>query len=128
MQRAVIAALCTVTIAPAGRGARVFDSATVTFDPEDHKRRVREAVTVQRHPSGWISTLGHDDPQTCNAVFDYAHARKLDDFKAFHAGHPVIWKCHVHQGRRGGTQYFCDSHLPAEFRPEDETITEGNRP
>jgi site-specific DNA recombinase len=32
-RRAVIAALCTVTLHPAGRGARVFDPATVTFDP-----------------------------------------------------------------------------------------------
>jgi DNA invertase Pin-like site-specific DNA recombinase len=30
---AVIGALCTVTIAPAGRGARIFDPDTVTFDP-----------------------------------------------------------------------------------------------
>ena len=32
-RRAVIAALCTVTLHPAGRGARVFDPGTVTFDP-----------------------------------------------------------------------------------------------
>jgi site-specific DNA recombinase len=32
-RRAVIAALATVTLHPAGRGARVFDSSTVTFDP-----------------------------------------------------------------------------------------------
>jgi site-specific DNA recombinase len=32
-RRAVIAALCTVTLHPAGRGARVFDPATVTLDP-----------------------------------------------------------------------------------------------
>jgi site-specific DNA recombinase len=32
-RRAVIAALCTITLHPAGRGARVFDPATVTFDP-----------------------------------------------------------------------------------------------
>ena len=32
-RRAVIAALCTVTLYPAGRGARVFDPATVTLDP-----------------------------------------------------------------------------------------------
>jgi site-specific DNA recombinase len=34
-RRAVIAALCTVTLHPAGRGARVFDPGTVTFDPAD---------------------------------------------------------------------------------------------
>lgn len=32
-RRAVIAALCTVTLHPAGRGARVFDPDTVTLDP-----------------------------------------------------------------------------------------------
>ena len=32
-RRAVIAALCTVTLHPAGRGARVFDPATVTLAP-----------------------------------------------------------------------------------------------
>jgi site-specific DNA recombinase len=32
-RRAVIAALCTLTLQPAGRGARTFDPATVTFDP-----------------------------------------------------------------------------------------------
>ena len=32
-RRAVIAALTVVTLHPAGRGARVFDPRTVTFDP-----------------------------------------------------------------------------------------------
>ena len=32
-RRAVIAALASITLHPAGRGARVFDSSTVTFDP-----------------------------------------------------------------------------------------------
>ena len=32
-RRAVIAALTAVTLHPAGRGARVFDPGTVTFDP-----------------------------------------------------------------------------------------------
>jgi len=32
-RRAVIAALCTVTLHPAGRGARTFDPRTVTLDP-----------------------------------------------------------------------------------------------
>jgi len=34
-RRAVITALCTVTLHPAGRGARVFDPGTVTFGPAD---------------------------------------------------------------------------------------------
>jgi len=95
--------------------------------PPYHKRRVRETITVQRHPSGWIGNLGFDDPQPCSSVFDMARAAGLDAFRVFHADRPVIWKCQVQRGRTRGTQYFCDAHLPDEFRQATTTDVPATR-
>ncbi len=92
--------------------------------PPHRKRRQRETVKVSKHPSGWIPTLGFDHrTQTCQSVFEYARSSDIDGYHAFHAEHPVIWKCEVWQGRTRITQYCCDAHLPDEFRPA-ETLTE----
>jgi len=82
------------------------------------KRRVSETVTVLRHPTGWISNLGHDDRQVCQTVHDYAAAGDLDGFRAFHAEHVVIWKTETRRGRTGSARHYCDAHLPDEFRPK----------
>jgi hypothetical protein len=83
--------------------------------PVTGTRRQRETVTVQQHPTGWIANLGFDKADTCNSVFDLG----ADGYHAFHdpPGNPVIWKCQVRQRRTQGTVYYCDAHLPGEFRP-----------
>lgn len=86
--------------------------------PVTGTRRRRETVTVQQHPTGWIANPGFDKADTCNSVFDLG----ADGYHAFHdpPGNPVIWKCQVRQRRTQGTVYYCDAHLPGEFRPPAE--------
>lgn len=85
--------------------------------PRRGTRRVRETVNVSRHPAGWPANPGHERQETCNAVFDAAAAGQLDEFREFHDRHPVIWKCEQQQRRTRVRVYYCDAHLPDEFRP-----------
>lgn len=82
-------------------------------------RRRRETVTVTRHPSGWVLNLGFTDLTTCQGIWAYSKAGDIDGYHAFHASRPPVWKAERTQGRDRYTGYYCDAHLPAEFRPAE---------
>jgi hypothetical protein len=86
-------------------------------------RRVREFVEAMYCPEGWYCTSGSPDQPlpggaTCNAVFDAARVHSRDEFNAFHATHPVVWRIRYGKVRasRSYIAYYCNDHLAAGYR------------
>lgn len=93
--------------------------------PRNATRRQRETVSVALHPSGWPSNVGFDGQQTCGSLSTGGPGLLVAAYHAFHGHehelHPVVWR--VKRSRKrprwSFTGYYCDAHLPAEYRPPE---------
>lgn len=98
--------------------------------PRNATRRQRERTSVALHPSGWPSNVGFDGQHTCGSLSTGGPGLPVAAYHAFHGRqheiHPVVWR--VTRSRKRDrwsyTGYFCDAHLPAEYRPA-EVLAEG---
>lgn len=97
-------------------------------EPRYGTRRVREVVTVDLHPSYWPANLGFDRQKVCGSLSVGGDGLSVDDYWAFHGPehelHPVVWRV-TWGGKRSRwthTAHYCDVHLPAEYRPNQDTL------
>jgi hypothetical protein len=97
--------------------------------PRYGKRRQREFVAVELRPEGWPASTRRQ--QLCHSMtLGWINGEPIggtlsrDEFRQFHglddSGSPptipTIWKVtHGPKGRRH-VSYYCDAHLPGEFR------------
>jgi len=87
-------------------------------------RRQREEVSVARHPSGWPCNMGFEAQQGCGSL----RGLSVAEYHAFHGRehelHPVVWRVTRSRKQRGwsSTGYYCDAHLPDEYRPAPELV------
>lgn len=90
------------------------------------KRRQREAITAELHPSAWPSSPGSARPKTCGSIDTGSGGLRREAYWGFHGEerelHPVVWRVThgVKRGRYDYTAHYCDDHLPAEYRPAQE--------
>jgi len=92
------------------------------FPPHSRKtRRARQVVTVSLHPTYLPSNIGFAKQQVCQSLFRVydMHAGPFNDFHgADDLKHPTIWKVReaIKRPAHSSTTYWCDAHLPAEYR------------
>jgi hypothetical protein len=94
-------------------------------------RRWRTQVTVSRHPATWAA--GPDSEHRCDWLsIGGGPGLPVPEYRAFHfvgddsyaLAVPVIWRVvtTAKRHRVPVTRYYCDAHLPAEFRPDEDTV------
>lgn len=87
------------------------------------KRRQREAVKAELHPSGWPQSPGSDRQKACGSIDTGSGGLRRAEYRAFHCErqelNPVVWRIThgIKRGRYDYTAHYCDAHLPAEYRP-----------
>jgi hypothetical protein len=91
-------------------------------------RRQRQVITVRLHPSGWPRNRGRLHQHYCHTfgIATEVMRRYFEFHGDNHEHHPVIWhvKVKVKGSKRltfgEGGGFYCDAHLPEEFRPDGD--------
>ena len=82
------------------------------------KRRTRQHWEIWWSPDGWHSDSGSGERPMCRAtcctVMGYPGG--VQAFQDFHEEHPVEWKVKTTEGQWSGHRFYCDPHLPQEYR------------
>jgi hypothetical protein len=100
--------------------------------PRAGRRRQREYVTVELQPGGWTAGNTYPRYKTCDTMIigwingEPCGLLEPDEWRTFHQqpgpgespGIPTIWQVTHGTKNHRRRAYYCDAHLPDEFRPD----------